>query len=35
LSCSNVNFIPPGLSPPQPKHLFEGLGSSLMMSLKF
>src|SRR5215467_202103 len=33
LSCSNVNFIPPELSPPQPKHLFVGFGSSLTVSL--
>src|SRR5713226_6420524 len=34
LSCSNVNFIPPALSPPQPKHLFTGFGSSRIVSLK-
>src|SRR6266446_7546698 len=34
LSCSNVSFIPPALSPPQPKHLFFGLGSSRTMSVK-
>src|SRR5712691_929649 len=34
LSCTNVSFIPPGLSPPQPKHLFVGFGSSRIASLK-
>src|SRR5713226_646425 len=34
LSCSNVNFIPPALSPPQPKHLFTGFGASVIVSLK-
>src|SRR5216684_1421574 len=33
LSCSNVSFIPPALSPPQPKHLFAGFGSSLIVSV--
>src|SRR6266851_5140787 len=34
LSCSNVNFIPPALSPPHPKHLFTGFGASVIVSLK-
>src|ERR1700687_1920267 len=34
LSCSNVNFIPPALSPPHPKHLFDGFGANLIVALK-
>src|SRR3981081_2277335 len=35
LSTSKASFMPPGFAPPQPKHLFSGLGSNLISPLRW
>src|SRR5471030_2735351 len=35
LSCVKVSFIPPSFAPPQPKHLFSGLGAKVIVSVNF
>src|ERR1700722_18157969 len=35
LSCTNVSFMPRLFAPPQPKHLFDGFGANVIVSVKF